>query len=164
MPKREIARRLGIDVKTVRRTLRKQTEGASRPNRTAPPSKLQPYHERVAELFQAGRTAWSIYSELAENPTFPCSYEIVKRYVRELRQQHPKVYERLEHPAGEPVPVSRTPSLRRRRVVGEESCHKNNGVFLVGNHCCPAKNPAKSTDSRHLMNHFRYRTAVMPMK
>jgi transposase len=105
MPIREIARRLGIDVKTVRRNLRKQAGGATAPSRSAPASKLEPYHQRVAELFEAGRTAWSIYAELAEDQGFPSSYEIVKRYVRALRKQHPKVYERLEHPAGAEIQV-----------------------------------------------------------
>jgi transposase len=105
MPKREIARRLNIDIKTVRRVLRKQAAGATAPSKANAPSKLVAYHPRVAELFEAGRTAWSIYAELAEDPAFPCSYEIVKRYVRKLRQQNPKVYERLEHPPGAEVQI-----------------------------------------------------------
>lgn len=105
MPIRQIARRLDVDVKTVRRHLRKQAAGATAPARSAPISKLAPYHQRVAELAEAGRTAWSIHTELAEDPEFPCSYELVKRHVREIRNQHPKVYERLEHPAGAEVQI-----------------------------------------------------------
>lgn len=105
MPTREIARRLNIDVKTVRRTIAKLGAGIRTPTRLAPASKLTPYHDRIAELSQTGRTAWSIYSELATDATFGCSYELVKRYVRALRKRQPKVYERLEHPAGAEVQI-----------------------------------------------------------
>lgn len=105
MPTREIARRLNIDVKTVRRNLSKLAAGIRTPTRLTPPSKLTPYHKRIVELSEAGRTAWSIYSELAADPTFECSYEIVKRYVRSVRKRHPKVYERLEHLAGAEVQI-----------------------------------------------------------
>lgn len=105
MPKREIARRLHVDIKTVRRTLRKSTAGATAPSRAKPPSKLEPYRGRIEELAEAGCTAWSIYAELTEDSAFACSYELVKRCVRELRQRTPKVYERLEHPAGAEVQI-----------------------------------------------------------
>ena len=80
MSQREIARRLHVDVKTVRRELSKMAAGATKPERTSPGSKPDPYHERMAHLIEDGRTAWSIYQELSADPEFPASYELVKNH------------------------------------------------------------------------------------
>lgn len=100
MSRREIARRLHVDVKTVRRQLRKMAAGATQPERTSPGSKLDPYQERLGRLIEDGRTAWSMYQELCTDPAFPASYELVKKYVARRRPRNVQVYERLEHPAG----------------------------------------------------------------
>ena len=47
MSRREIARRLNVDVKTVRRQLHKIAAGATAPQRSSPGSKLDPYRERI---------------------------------------------------------------------------------------------------------------------
>ena len=47
MSRREIARRLNVDIKTVRRNLAKIEAGATAPARISPGSKLEPYHERI---------------------------------------------------------------------------------------------------------------------
>jgi transposase len=47
--KREIARRLKVDVKTVRRVIRKIEAGAVAPSRSSPGSKLDPYVDRIIE-------------------------------------------------------------------------------------------------------------------
>jgi transposase len=48
--KREIARRLQLDIKTVRRQIRKIEAGAVASARSSPGSKLEPYMERITEL------------------------------------------------------------------------------------------------------------------
>jgi transposase len=100
MPRREIARRLGVDIKTVRRQLRRIEAGATAPQRMTPPSKLAPFAERIAELVALGRTALSIHAELSSDPAFDASYDLVKRHAARLRTTVPRVYERLEHPPG----------------------------------------------------------------
>jgi transposase len=100
MANREMARRLGIDPKTVRRQLRKIAAGATEPMRTSPGSKLDRYDARIRELVELGRTAWSIHQELNADPTYDACYDLLKKRVRRLRQKQPKVYERLEHPPG----------------------------------------------------------------
>ena len=98
--KREIARRLQLDIKTVRRQIRKIEAGAVAPARTTPGSKLDPYAERIVNLAASGRTAWGIHVALSEDPDFPASYELVKKRVASLRRRDPRVYERLEHLPG----------------------------------------------------------------
>lgn len=100
MSRREIARRLHVDVKTVRRQIRKMAAGATQPQRRSPGSKLDSYRERLQHLIENGRTAWSIYQELCAEPAFRGSYELVKKYVARRRERQPKVYERLEHSPG----------------------------------------------------------------
>jgi transposase len=60
LSRREIARRLHVDVKTVRRNLAKIKNGATAPTRTSPGSKLNPYRERIKQRVEQGCTAWSI--------------------------------------------------------------------------------------------------------
>jgi len=98
--KREIARRLKVDVKTVRRIIRKMEAGALAPARSSPGSKLDPYAERIIELAASGRTAWNVHLALHEDPAFTASYELVKKRVARLRRRDPRVYERLEHRPG----------------------------------------------------------------
>jgi transposase len=98
--KREIARRPQLDIKTVRRQIRRIEAGAVAPARTSPGSKLDPYAERIAELAASGWTAWSIHVALREDPNYTASYELVKKRVASLRRRDPRVYERLEHLPG----------------------------------------------------------------
>jgi len=107
MATRQIARRLGVCPKTVRRHLAKIDGGALAPQRATPPSMLEPFLDRLAELTAAGRTAWSIYEEL-QGAGFSGCYDTVKRAVRQLRHRDPKVYERLEHPPGAEAQVDFT--------------------------------------------------------
>jgi transposase len=97
---REIARRLKIDVKTVRRHLRKIEAGILAPKRSSPVSKLDPFSERIAELAATGCTAWNVHVALADDPLYDASYELVKKRVAHIRQHDPRVYERLEHLPG----------------------------------------------------------------
>jgi transposase len=100
LSRREIARRLRIDVKTVRRNLEKLKNGATAPFRSSPGSKLDPYKERIKERVEQGCTGWTIYVELRSDPEFTASYELVKKHVAVVRHRDPQVFERLEHPPG----------------------------------------------------------------
>jgi len=97
--KREIGRRLGIDIKTVRRTVRKIEAGVAAPKRQSPGSKLDSYDERIVELAASGRTAWNVHLALRE-AGFTGSYELVKKRVAVIRKKDPRVFERLEHLPG----------------------------------------------------------------
>ncbi len=79
LSRREIARRLNVDIKTVRRTLRKIDGGATAPTRISPGSKLDRYRDRIKERADQGRTAWAIYVELRADPEFDASYELIKK-------------------------------------------------------------------------------------
>ena len=103
LSRRQIARRLHVDVKTVRRNLRKMAAGATKPERTSPGSKLDPYQSRIEELLAQGRTAWSIYQELSAEAAFSASYELVKKCAALLRIREVKIFERLEHLPGAEV-------------------------------------------------------------
>jgi len=90
--KREIARRLKVDVKTVRRIICKIEAGAVAPARSSPGSKLDPFAERIVELAASGRTAWNVHLALREDPAFTAStasYELVKKRVARLRRRDP---------------------------------------------------------------------------
>jgi transposase len=100
LSRREIARRLHVDVKTVRRNLAKIKNGATAPTRTSPGSKLDPYRERIKQRVEQGCTAWSIFTELRTDREFIVSYELVKKYVAAMRYREPRVFERLEHLPG----------------------------------------------------------------
>jgi transposase len=99
MALREMARRLSVNIKTIRRIVGKIEAGAKQPRYKKRASKLACFEDRIAELVAAGRTAWSVHGELV-GESFSGSYDLVKRRVRELRARDPKVYERLEHPPG----------------------------------------------------------------
>jgi len=64
--RREIARRLKIDVKTVRRYLRKIEAGILMPKRSSPVSKLDPFLDRITEL--AARVLMAVGSAPWEPP------------------------------------------------------------------------------------------------
>jgi transposase len=98
--KREMSRRLGIDIKTVRRIVAKIETGAQGPVRQPSGSKLDAYADHIVSFAASGRTAWSIYVALREDPAFVGSYELVKKRVAQLRKRDPRVFERLDHAPG----------------------------------------------------------------
>jgi len=103
--KREIARRLKVDIKTVRRAIEALEAGEVSPQRRSPGSKLDAYAERIVELAAAGCTAWTIYAALREDGAFSGSYELVKKRVAGLRKREPRVFERLTHSPGDEMQV-----------------------------------------------------------
>lgn len=101
MPKKAIARRLGIDVRTVRKHLRRIGEGAREPRRARVPRKLDRFAEVIEDKVLQGLTAMQIYQDLSREEDFDASYPTVQRRVRELRNIEPQVYCRMRYAPGE---------------------------------------------------------------
>ncbi len=104
-PKKTIARRLGVNVRTVRKYIRRIEGGDREPRRASVPRKLDPYRERIDTMVQRGLSAVQIWQDLRREPTFTTSYETVKRLVRELRPVDVKVYSRLIFRPGEEAQI-----------------------------------------------------------
>ncbi len=96
-----IARRLDIDVRTVRKYVRRIADGQSQPRRRDVGSKLDPFQKQIAAKVEDGRTAVQIYTDLQGTSGFDASYETVKRRVRNLRPVEPEVYCRMQFVPGE---------------------------------------------------------------
>ena len=121
---REIARITGVDRKTIRgyQAQFAAAQQANSPTVTTgsepqippprPPatgahqlSACAPYQEFVRAQVQLHRNATAIYQDLVDQYGFTASYESVKRFVRSLRHQAPKQFDRLEFLAGEEAQV-----------------------------------------------------------
>jgi transposase len=97
----EIARRLGLDPRTVRRWIGRIAAGSSEPRLARRPSKLDSLFEVIQEKVLRGLSATQIWQDLRrEVEGFSASYESVKRLVRRLRPKSSKVYCRLIHRPG----------------------------------------------------------------
>lgn len=87
-PKRAIARRLGIDVKTVRRVLKVRAgdspEGETRPVFNNTTSKLDPYRESIKEKAEQGLSCNRILREIREQG-YTGGKTILGDYIREIR-------------------------------------------------------------------------------
>jgi transposase len=105
MPKKAIARRLGIDVRTVRKHLRRVSEGAGEPRRSRVPRKLDPFAEVIEAKVLQGLSAMQIYQDLSREKGFNASYPTVQRRVRELRTVEPQVYCRMRYAPGEEAQI-----------------------------------------------------------
>lgn len=102
---RQIAKLLGIDKKTVLRTLRNIRKGQTAPARKSFPSKLAPFASLVAEKLALGLSAVQIHQDLRPVEGFRASYETVKRLVRKLRHDDPEVFCRMRYEPGEEAQV-----------------------------------------------------------
>ncbi|MHC4917343.1 MAG: IS21 family transposase [Planctomycetota bacterium] len=100
-----IARKLGVDVRTVRKYVRRVGAGAQEPQRAMVASKLDPFHERIAAKVEQGLSAVQIYQDLCGEAGFAASYETVKRRVRGLRRTEPQVYCRMQYQPGEEAQI-----------------------------------------------------------
>jgi transposase len=108
VPKKTIARRLGVDVRTVRKYIRCIARGAAEPRRAAVPRKLDRFLEDIEAKVVQGLSAVQIYQDLsatADFQTIGASYETVKRTVRTLRQVEPEVYCRMHFAPGEEAQI-----------------------------------------------------------
>lgn len=91
----EIARSLEIDEKTVRKYKDKEDFSPQAPIRKVRPSKLDPYKSRIDSYLQEDSAVWykqhhtakRIHDRLHEDfPECSCSYSIVQRYVKGLKE------------------------------------------------------------------------------
>lgn len=105
VPKKEIGRRLGIDVRTVRKYVRRIESGAKEPRRRRVPSKLDPFGELIEGKVRQGLTAVQIHQDLCREAGFDASYETVKRRVQKLRPRAPEVYCRMRYGPGEEAQI-----------------------------------------------------------
>ena len=105
IPKKAIARRLGIDRRTVRKYLRRIEAGALEPRRARVASKLDRFRVEIEAKVLQGLSAVQIYQDLCQEPGFAASYETVKRLVRLLRRTEPEVYCRMRYGPGEEAQI-----------------------------------------------------------
>jgi transposase len=70
-----------------------------------PPGVAEPYRAQIEAGLRQGLTAQRIYQDLCELEAYPHKYASVRRYVRRLKQQHPKLVDVMEHPPGEEAQV-----------------------------------------------------------
>jgi hypothetical protein len=72
-----------------------------------PPGLAAPYCEQIEAGLRQGLTAQRIWQDLCADPAvlYPHSYASVRRYVRRLKQQHPKLVDVMQHPPGEETQV-----------------------------------------------------------
>ncbi|MCC7012897.1 MAG: IS21 family transposase [Planctomycetes bacterium] len=105
VPKKTIARRLGVDVRTVRAYIRRIAHGASEPRRASVPKKLDRFVDRIEAKVGQGLSAVQIFQDLSEDPLFDACYDTVKRAVRKLRHDEPEVYCRMRFAPGEEAQI-----------------------------------------------------------
>ena len=127
----EIARRTGVDRKTIRRVQSKSpmaTGSESGEVQNPPPRPPGPKHARSAcEAHQAwieeqvglGRNATSIYQDLVELFGFEHRYNSVKRFVRGLKVRDPERFDVLESAPGEEAQVDFGLGAPTRRPNGK---------------------------------------------
>src|ERR1700730_1220135 len=70
-----------------------------------PPGVAEPYRKQIEAGLRQGLTAQRIYQDLCELEAYPHKYASVRRYVRRLKQRHPKLVDVMEHPPGEEAQV-----------------------------------------------------------
>lgn len=108
LKKRQIARRLQIDIKTVRRALRHDTyQGLA--SKTPPPraSMLDPLKPLLWKRLEdhPDLTAMQLHGGLVRDYAWPGGIAIVRRYVREVRKEQREAFLRLTHLPGKVAQV-----------------------------------------------------------
>ena len=68
-------------------------------------SACEPHREWIEKQVRLGRNAVSIYQDLVERYGFTNRYNSVKRFVRGVKKEDPKQFDRLEFPPGEEAQV-----------------------------------------------------------
>lgn len=83
-------------------------------------SKVFVFDKQIVKKLGNGQHARSIYQDLYLEEDYRGSYDSVKRYVRKLKNKHPKLYARIETVAGEEAQVDfgrGAPTLRNGRYL-----------------------------------------------
>lgn len=83
-------------------------------------SKVAVYDTEIKEKLKAGQNARSIYQDLYVEESYRGSYDSVKRYVRKLKKQDPKLHARIENLTGVEAQVDfgqGAPTLKNGRYV-----------------------------------------------
>jgi transposase len=117
----EIARRTGVDRKTIRRYAERANSpmatGSEVPSGQNPPprpparalreaaSACEPHRAWIEEQVALGRNAVAIYQDLVERHDFTHRYNSVKRFVRTLKRRDPERFDVLESAPGEEAQV-----------------------------------------------------------
>ena len=68
-------------------------------------SKACRYHDFITEKLENGQEARSIFQDLVIEQEYAGGYDSIKRYIRKLKKLRPKLYARIETPAGEEAQV-----------------------------------------------------------
>jgi transposase len=105
VPKKTIARRLGIDRRTVRKYISRIQRGASEPVRKRPAARLDVFRDLIEAKVGQGLSAVQVYQDLCTQPGFQACYETVKRAVREIKHVEPEVYCRMTFSPGEEAQI-----------------------------------------------------------
>jgi transposase len=103
--KKAIARRLGLDPRTVRKHIRRIETGAREPRRAPVPRKLDRFDGLIRKKAAQGLSAVQIYQDLCQEPGFEASYESVKRWMRPLRPPKTQSYCRMVFRPGEEAQI-----------------------------------------------------------
>ena len=131
LPKKAIARRLGIDPRTVRKYAKRIAAGETEPVCHRPQGKLYPHTDLVRNKVLQGLSATQIYQDLKDEiPSLEVSYETVKRMARDFRQKEPKAFSRLRFKPGEEAQID-FGEIGRIDVSGE-----NRRVYLFAMTLC----------------------------
>ena len=96
VPKKGIARRLGVDVRTVRKWIARIERGDGHVQaRQGSPGILAEHLETLKALVKRDCSAVQVHEALLKEDGFEASYATVRRMVAQLREKTPKVYCRL---------------------------------------------------------------------
>ena len=77
----------------------------SKNNPVTSKSKAAAFHDVIVKKLDAGQSAKSIFQDLVTERNYTGSYDSIKRYIRKLKNKHPKLYARIETPPGEEAQV-----------------------------------------------------------
>ncbi len=144
----EIAEKLGVDEKTVRKYRDLEDFSPQAPSARKWPSKLDPYKERIdgylkedsAVWYKQHHTAKRIHDRLSEEcPGFDCSYSIVRRHVKSLKEQRRQQranQELIWHPGQAQVDfgdvdVLENGQMRRKKALTVSFPYSNDGYSQI---------------------------------
>ena len=122
----EIARRTGVDRKTIRRyaalanspRVATGSDGTESPLRPAAASACEPHRAWIETQVGLGRNAVSIFQDLVDRHGFRHRYNSVKRFVAGLKTRAPDRFDVLEFLPGEEAQVDYGQGARTRTPTG----------------------------------------------